>query len=212
MKTVPLANGEGTIPLRTSKNPVLGVFRHHCGEIASVHQPKGRRSGTRYLICDKCGTDQCGGAEYQSEIKAKTYPTIEALQAADNAVYTVNDESDIKATDLAEKQADTLTETKASDKPIETPSHAVPTANQTSEIIDAVLTDTQADKSPVSNPLKKSVQAKPQAVQTVNSVPTQVEPKQNAQADAPINTPKPMRIGIAAVIGGAIGAVLAAVA
>lgn len=212
MKTVPLANGEGTIPLRTSKNPVLGVFRHHCGEIASVHQPKGRKSGTRYLICDRCGTDQCGGTEYQSEIKAKTYLTIEALQAAENAVYTVNEGDEIHSDDLTENQAESLTENQVSDKPIETSINAVSTANQESEIIDAVLTDEQTDKSLASEPLEKPVQTKSQAVQTINSVQSAVEPSLNKQTPASNDDAKPMRIGIAAIIGGTIGALLAAVA
>ena len=83
-KTVKVLGG-GSIPLRASKNPVLGVFRHHCGQIASVHQPGGKRKHTRYLICDECGTDQCGGEAYQAKIKANTYPDIETLEAAEEA-------------------------------------------------------------------------------------------------------------------------------
>lgn len=81
MKTVPL-NG-GTVPLRGSKNPVLGVFRHHCGSIATVHQPKGRKAHLRYLLCDECGNDQCSGASYQEKIRANMQPNIEALLAAE---------------------------------------------------------------------------------------------------------------------------------
>ncbi|KAF7770089.1 hypothetical protein PCIT_a3046 [Pseudoalteromonas citrea] len=79
MKTVQ-GNG-GTIPLRTSKNPVLGVYRHHCGHIATVHAPKGRKAHLRYLQCDNCGTDQCAGKPYQDKIRENMQPNIEALEA-----------------------------------------------------------------------------------------------------------------------------------
>ena len=101
MRTVPLADSSGTLPLRASKNPVLGVFRHHCGELASVHQPNGTRKHMRYLICDRCKTDQAAGKEYQAEIKANTYATIEALQASENAALTANDANVIDGAVLA---------------------------------------------------------------------------------------------------------------
>jgi outer membrane biosynthesis protein TonB len=84
MKVVPLANGGGTIPLRTSKNPVLAVYRHHCGAIASVHQPQGRKANLRYLHCDACGCDQAGGKDYQAKIRENSFESIEALELSEN--------------------------------------------------------------------------------------------------------------------------------
>ena len=212
MKTVPLNDNSGSIPLRASRNPVLGVFRHHCGELASVHQPKGRRSGTRYLICDKCGTDQCGGQEYQAEIKAKTYYSIEALQAAENAVHTVNEPLENEPSVLTDNLSDNLTEKLSDDKPTGTTPNAVPTANQASEINQPVLSETLVDDLTLSEPLQNTAQATPNAVKTVESIPKAVEHKPNVNNQRIEKDVKPLRIGIAAVLGGLLGAALAVVA
>lgn len=204
MKTVPLNDQSGSIPLRASKNPVLGVFRHHCGELASVHQPKGKRSHTRYLICDSCGTDQCGGQPYQAKINANTYHTIEALQAAENAVSTVNEPLEDTLSDLTEELEGI--------KPMDTAPYAVSTVKQSSEITASALSETIADKSPLPKPTVKPVQASNSAVSTVESIPLSVEPQQNKDTPPPKPDAKPMRIGFAAVIGGLIGALLAAAA
>jgi len=86
-KTEP-KNG-GTVPLRDSKNPVLGVFVHHCGNVATVHQPKGQKSHLRYLHCDTCGCDQASGAEYQQRIRENTFANLEELAAFENQEITV---------------------------------------------------------------------------------------------------------------------------
>lgn len=86
-KTEP-KNG-GTVPLRDSKNPVLGVFLHHCGNVATVHQPKGQKSHLRYLHCDTCGCDQASGAEYQQRIRENTFANLEELAAFENQQKTV---------------------------------------------------------------------------------------------------------------------------
>jgi len=197
MKTVPLANGGGTIPMRASKNPVLGVFRHHCGELASVHQPKGKRSGTRYLICDGCGTDQCGGTNYQAKIKAGTYHSIEALQAAENTVLTVKADVEIKPIVKPEVE------------PLQATPHAAQTVNQAVENNDPILSEKVTAPEPITKPIAKPLQAAPSAVPTVKTIPNKVEPKPNA---IPANDVKPMRIGIAAIFGGLIGGLLAVVA
>lgn len=212
MKTVPLIDGEGTIPLRTSINKVLGVFRHHCGEIASVHQPKGKRSHTRYLICDSCGTDQCGGKPYQAKIKANTYHSIEALQAAENAVSTVNTDTETLSDELTQETITQQAESLSDDKPTDTAPHAVSTANQGSDNDISDSTENHSELSPLPTPNDIPVQASKDAVSTVKSIPSLVEPKQNAQTQAPANAPKPMRVGIFAVIGGAIGVLLAVAA
>ena len=212
MKTVPLNDQSGTIPMRASKNPVLGVFRHHCGELASVHQPKGRRSGTRYLICDKCGTDQCGGKDYQAEIKAKTYRSIEELQAAENAVDTVNEPVSIEPVILVNDLTEKLTEKTSDDKPIETAPHAVTTANQSSDITKPVLTETLADNLTPLEPHQQPAQANTDAVQAVESIPKKVERKPNDMPPPIKSDAKPLRVGFFAVIGGLVGALLAAAA
>jgi hypothetical protein len=242
MKTTPF--GDGNIPLRGSRNPVLGVFRHHCGQIASVHQPKGKRSKTRYLICDDCGTDQCGGKPYQDKISLNTHHTIEALQAAEgeahtvtdtvttdtdikplvkplqataSAVHTVTDKPAPKLSGLAATLTASLGQKKGADKPLDTAPHAVQTVNQPTDNINTVLTDDLTEKPVTPEPLIKPLKAKPSAVQAPVTIPLNIEPKLNEESkealnDTPPNPPKPMRIGIAALIGGAIGALLGAVA
>ena len=217
MKTVPFDDGH--VPLRGSKNPVLGVFRHHCGQIASVHQPKGRRSNTRYLVCDDCGTDQCGGKPYQEKISQNTYHTIEALEAAEqaaltandtvnidtdikptakplttapSAVYTANDEPLKKQTSLAASLTASLSQKKEAAKPLDTAPHAAQTVNQPLETVTTDLADDLTENLAQSEPLDEPL-AKP-----LNQAPNKPD--------------KPMRIGIAAIIGGTIGALLAAVA
>ena len=201
MRTVPLADSNGTLPLRASKNPVLGVFRHHCGELASVHQPKGRRSKTRYLICDQCGTDQCGGADYQTKIKAGTYLSIEDLLAAENAVHTVNTDVEINEPVVSE----ILTEKIIEVEPLQAAPHAAQTVNQSVENITAVQSNEKTDI----EPLNKQLQTAPEVTPTLKSVADKIEPKLNTQSPS---EPKPLRIGIAAIIGGLLGGLLAAVA
>lgn len=91
MKTVPLADGSGTIPLRTSKNPVLAVFRHHCGEVSTVHQPKGKKAHLRYILCDKCGCDQASGASYQEKIRENSFNSIEELNEFEQSENNLTD-------------------------------------------------------------------------------------------------------------------------
>jgi hypothetical protein len=189
MKITPTTDGTGTIPLRASKNPVLGVFLHHCGEISSVHQPKGKRSHTRYLMCDRCGQDQAAGIAYQDEIKANTYPSIELLQAAKNAVkagdkatITISEPvTYVEVLEVTDTKTDTLTD-KAIDKPLEAippqaAENVVSTVKSVTEIVTPPLPVTQTDK-------------------PIEAIP-------------PAN---PKRIGLAAVIGGFFGVVLALVA
>ncbi|OIQ45845.1 MAG: hypothetical protein BM565_12615 [Gammaproteobacteria bacterium MedPE] len=258
MKTVPFDDGH--VPLRGSKNPVLGVFRHHCGQIASVHQPKGRRSNTRYLVCDDCGTDQCGGKPYQEKISQNTYHTIEALEAAEqasqtandtanadtqikpiakpineptakplttapSAAYTANDEPLKKQTSLAASLTASLSQKKEADKPLDTAPHAAQTVNQPLETVTTDLaddlTENLAQSEPLDEPLAKPLTTTPSAVHTAKTIAPRLEPKPNDTHKQTVNKPlnqapnkpaKPMRIGIAAIIGGTIGALLAAVA
>lgn len=98
MKTVPLADGSGTIPLRASKNPVLAVFRHHCGEVSTVHQPKGKKAHLRYILCDKCGCDQASGASYQEKIRENSFNSIEELNECEQIENNLTEELTEKVT------------------------------------------------------------------------------------------------------------------
>jgi hypothetical protein len=123
MKVVPLANGSGTIPLRTSKNPVLAVYRHHCGGIASVHQPQGRKANLRYLHCDTCGCDQAGGKDYQAKIRENSHESIEALELSESGLTVVEPT-------LTDNLTDNLTVNKALAKPLATAPTVVDTVNE----------------------------------------------------------------------------------
>lgn len=201
-KTVPTIDG-GTVPLRTSKNPVLGVYLHHCGSVASVHQPKGKRKNTFYLICDECGTDQCGGKPYQEKIKNNMQPNIEALKKIGvrpgDSVEKIHEEK--TADFLPDEQGDLskinpiglinpLENESALNKalkPIETAKHAVSSEKQAEP-----ETEKQAEKTePVKEPIKPA--------QTASGA---------AQTET-VNHDKAKRVGIAALIGAGFGLLLA---
>ncbi|MDN3486879.1 hypothetical protein QL989_16190 [Pseudoalteromonas sp. APC 3224] len=201
-KTVPAIDG-GTLPLRTSKNPVLGVYLHHCGSVASVHQPKGKRKDTFYLICDECGTDQCGGKPYQEKIKNNMQPNIEALQKTcdipGELPVKIHEE---KTADFVPDDAEVLGQIKAIGlecglevdsktgeplKPIETAKNAVSSEKQVEPV-----TEKQAEKTePVNEPVKPA--------QTASGA---------AQTET-VNHDKAKRVGIAALIGAGFGLLLA---
>lgn len=134
----------GHVPTSKSTNETLGVFRHHCGDIATVHRPKGqRKKHLHYLLCKTCGTDQCAGAPYQAKIRENMQPNIEALEAFEQlqnkpvlteqltenltdaeslqtTIGAVN--SDIEpVTEIEPEKAEPVNTV----KPIETPKHAV---------------------------------------------------------------------------------------
>lgn len=199
-KTVPAIDG-GTIPLRTSKNPVLGVYLHHCGSVASVHRPKGKRKDTFYLICDECGTDQCGGKPYQEKIKNNMQPNIEALQKTcdipGELPVKIHEE---KTADFVPDEQVAAGQTKDINlecglvyhsteplKPIETAKHAVSSEKQAEP-----ETEKQAEKTePVNEPIKPA--------QTASGA---------AQTET-VNHDKAKRVGIAALIGAGFGLLLA---
>ncbi|TMO75323.1 hypothetical protein [Pseudoalteromonas aurantia] len=143
MKTVP-QNG-GTVPLRNSKNPVVGVFRHHCGNIASVHNYQGpKKKHLFYLHCDKCGCDQGAGKPYQAEIKAGMYDTIEQLEAAESDVIsnqvtpevenTPETAADADYSEVVESETvDINTQVDSQDLTIKKPPHTAPDAVLTVE-------------------------------------------------------------------------------
>ncbi|PCC12906.1 hypothetical protein [Pseudoalteromonas sp. JB197] len=200
IKTVPAPDG-GTIPLRTSKNPVLGVYLHHCGSVASVHRPKGKRKNTLYLICDECKTDQCAGAAYQEKIAANMQPNIEALQK------TCDMPGELPVKIFEEKTADepsVIDEIKAIGlecglevdgktgeplKPIDTAEIAVYSPTQAEP-----LTEKLAE---TSEPVKPLDTAKT-AAQTETADPVEQAKPENAK-----------RIGLFAIIGAGLGALLA---
>lgn len=204
MKVVPTADGSGTVPLRTSKNPVLGVYRHHCGNIASVHQPKGRKSHLRYLLCDECGTDQGCGEVYQEKIRANMFDSIEELTEVEtvqqNALYAVNrlnalglrDDQNIEET--AKVLTESLTEKATDEISLETSTDAVVTVSEPVEqqlpVAEPVLTETLTEK-----PTCKVNEPKPVI----------------DQSPAKTKDLKPVRVGFAAILGGMIGGLLAIV-
>lgn len=204
-KTVPAKDG-GTIPLRASTNPVIGVYLHHCGSVASVHHPKGKRRHTFYLICEECGTDQCGGKAYQEKIAANKQPNIEALQKTCNTqgecVVTKSGEKTPSNDTQKNEQNNLIGLNKAESlpvenaevvKPMETAKTAVYSPKQAdplTEILTEVLTE-QAE------PVKPMETAKA-AVQTETTYqPEQVSPE------------KATRVGLFALIGAGLGALLA---
>jgi hypothetical protein len=139
MKVVPLANGGGTIPLRTSKNPVLAVYRHHCGAIASVHQPQGRKANLRYLHCDACGCDQAGGKDYQAKIRENSFESIEALELSENT-------STVTEPLLTDKLTENLPVTNELPTPLETAPVVVDTVNEPLTPTPEKQTPTPTDK------------------------------------------------------------------
>tara|TARA_Y100000782_G_scaffold49352_1_gene55143 strand:- start:2974 stop:3567 length:594 start_codon:yes stop_codon:yes gene_type:complete len=189
-KTVPSNCGTGIVPLRTSKNPVLGVFLHHCGNVASVHQPRGKRKSTLYLICDECGTDQCGGAAYQEKIRAEMRPTIEQLTEANPTEAVIANTT--KPTDTAEiavysdlgntEQAETLTEKQAE-----------PLAEKTVKSFTDNLAFTDSPSKPT---------------ETNDNAVSEQKTEAHTQTEKPANN-KPKRIAIAAGIGALFGGLLA---
>lgn len=202
IKTVPAPDG-GTIPLRTSKNPVLGVYLHHCGSVASVHRPKGKRKNTLYLICDECKTDQCAGAAYQEKIVANMQPNIEALQKTcdtpgelpvkiceeKTAAFSPSEPSELSANKpigLSEplKNEDALIEPL---KPIETAKHAV-------------LSQIQAE------PEVEKQDEKTEPVKPIDTAKTAAQAETKQEQASP---EKAKRIGLAALIGACCGALLA---
>lgn len=83
MKLVPILSDEQTIlghvPLRASKNPILGVVKCECGAPQTVHNPKGKRENRWYTICDHCGTNQSSGDTRQEKLRSEIVDYIEQL-------------------------------------------------------------------------------------------------------------------------------------
>ncbi|TMP70546.1 hypothetical protein CWB76_10225 [Pseudoalteromonas sp. S1609] len=202
IKTVPAPDG-GTHPLRTSRNPILGVYLHHCGSVASVHQPKGKRKNTRYLICEECGTDQCAGKEYQQKILDNMQPNIEALQK------TCDLPGELPVKIFEEKTADFVPDEQVAAgqtkdinlecglvyhsieplKPIEAAKHAVSSEKQAEPLTDK-LAETSESVKPIETAKTKA--------QTETADPVEQAKPENAK-----------RIGLFAIIGAGLGALLA---
>ncbi|MCG7553090.1 MULTISPECIES: hypothetical protein [Pseudoalteromonas] len=185
MKTVPL-NG-GTVPLRGSKNPVLGVFRHHCGSIATVHQPKGRKAHLRYLLCDECGTDQGAREPYQEKIRANMQPNIEALLAAEGEPVSVK-----------------LTENTVTEIEPETNSDAVLDQNQLVEKLDEMTEQVAVTEQPTATPSNVVAEVVEQLAPEPKPQPINNTPQK--AANDPI---KPLKLVLSAIGGGVVGCLLA---
>lgn len=199
--TVPTPTG-GTIPLRTSRNPVVGVYLHHCGSVASVHQPKGKRKHTYYLICDECGTDQCGGKVYQEKIACSMKPTIEALLTANTPRIDV-DEKDQEHTPPAiapkSESANLIGLNESKTRAIDTPDTVKPLDTAqiavSSEVQADPLTVNQAEKVAAPKPIETAKHAV--KTDTLPITPEQVTPE------------KAKRVGIFALVGAGLGVLLA---
>ena len=202
IKTVPAPDG-GTHPLRTSRNPILGVYLHHCGSVASVHQPKGKRKNTRYLICEECGTDQCAGKEYQQKILDNMQPNIEALQKA----CDLPGELPVKI--FEEETADFLPDeqvaagqTKAINLECGLVYHSIEPLKPIETAKNAVSSEKQAE------PLTEKLAETSESVKLIETAKT----KAQTEIADPVEQTKPenaKRIGLFAIIGAGLGALLA---
>lgn len=195
-KTVPAPDG-GTHPLRTSRNPILGVYLHHCGSVASVHQPKGKRKNTRYLICEECGTDQCAGKEYQQKILDNMQPNIEALQK----ICDVPGELPVKTHEENTPDAPSvIDEIKAIGLEVDGETGEPLKPIDTAET--AVYSQTQAE------PLTEKLAEENAPAVPLNTAKTVVQTETTTTVDQakPDNA---KRVGLFAIIGAGVGALLA---
>jgi hypothetical protein len=189
MKTVPLADGSGTIPLRASKNPVLAVFRHHCGEVSTVHQPRGKKAHLRYILCDKCGCDQASGASYQEKIRDNSFNSIEELEDFERLGVVPSEYEYHRENNLTDTLTDKVTVNEQPAIELETKPDAVVTVNNALVELPGEL------------PAEK--------VAIVTEPVTVTKPTSNQQT---VTTPKPVnvgRVGLAALFGGLFGIALA---
>ncbi|WP_416308541.1 hypothetical protein [Neptunicella sp. SCSIO 80796] len=138
-------NVVGHIPNRDSKNPVIGVFRCDCGDVATVHNPKGKRSGHYYSICS-CGTDQRSGEHRQKWLRENMRETVE----------------DLEPISISEPVKDVVS------IPLETAENAVSTVNEPDMQIEQLEQTTEAENIPVSEPEPPQPEAAENAVSTVN--------------------------------------------
>lgn len=148
MANVPFldANGLqiGTIPNRSSKNPVIGVIRCDCGLPATVHNPRGKRSGRYYTMCDECGTDQRAGDTRQTKIRAEMVQTIEELAPLVNQVKAEKPEP--------AEAVEAVTEAEKSDpaEVLETNESAVSTVNEPETETPPEETENEPETKPIS--------------------------------------------------------------
>lgn len=211
IKTVPAPDG-GTHPLRTSRNPILGVYLHHCGSVASVHQPKGKRKNTRYLICEECGTDQCAGKEYQQKILDNMQPNIEALQKTcdlpgELPVKIFEEKTADEPSELNKNKPIGLIEPLKGDRALSDMVNLMET--ELSEAVNQVGTTKNAVSSPTqAEPLTEKLAETSEPVKPLDTAKTAA---QTETAD-PVEQAKPenaKRIGLFAIIGAGLGALLA---
>ncbi len=184
MQVVPLADGSGTVPLRASKNPILGVFRHHCGNIATVHAPRGKKAHLRYLLCDECKCDQASGAEYQAKIKENSFNNIEEL-------------TDFEQVGIIPSEPDSWQNENLTDTLIE-------------KVTEQALPETAPDTTPVLVTTVNEQQEKTEPKQgdaLTEKVTVKASPQKPPQKEV-----NPKNIGIAAVVGAVFGGLLALVA
>lgn len=134
----------GTIPNRSSKNPVIGVIRCDCGLPATVHNPRGKRSGRYYTMCDECGTDQRAGDTRQTKIRAEMVQTIEELAPLVNQVKAEKPEP------AEAVEAVTEAETSEPAEVLETNESAVSTVNEAVTETPPEETENEPETKPIS--------------------------------------------------------------
>lgn len=148
MANVPFLDAKGvqigTIPNRNSKNPVIGVIRCDCGLPATVHNPRGKRSGRYYTMCDECGTDQRAGDTRQTKIRAEMVQTIEELAPLVNQVKAEKPEpaEAVEAVTEAEKSEPA--------EVLETNESAVSTVNEPETENEPEETENEPETKPIS--------------------------------------------------------------
>ena len=148
MANVPFLDAKGvkigTIPNRSSKNPVIGVIRCDCGLPATVHNPRGKRSGRYYTMCDECGTDQRAGDTRQTKIRAEMVQTIEELATLVNQVKAEKPEP--------AEAVEAVTEAEKSDpaEVLETNESAVSTVNEPETETPPEETENEPETKPIS--------------------------------------------------------------
>ena len=98
--------GKSSLPKRNSKNPILGVNRCECGEVRTIHRPKGTRKNFLYSICNECGTNQQTGDAIQAKMRAFFATTEELVDHESQNNIVVNPATEPDRTGHADQHGD----------------------------------------------------------------------------------------------------------
>lgn len=184
-KPEPVLDGNGNVighvPVRKSKNPIVGIVRCQCGLPKTLHNPKGKRAGYWYSMCDSCGTDQQSGDFVQQKYRAEKVDVIENLP-------------DFAPTDL-------VSETEPSPK-IDFEAGANTEKEAEKQIKDTGLKPSNTRLKPESDDLPETVQSKAETEAEPDGDETDIDTETKK-----LN--KPLCIGLGAVLGAIMGAIAA---